>query len=147
MKFDILNAKELKPILKNAPSGVIAAFNGHNHIDYELKEDGMWFINVNSMSCQCLDVDFIVNERYTKEIDEKSPNIKYTVPYKDSLYAIVIIDDNGIGIKGAESEFVGIDPKDHGFYEEGTWFTNAYDIRVFSTPSIKRRFLPLDDIK
>ena len=143
LKFDILNSKELKEILINAPSGVIAAFNGHDHIDYETKEDGIWFININSMSCQWLDVDFIVHERYTKEIDEKYPNIKYTAPYKDSLFAIVTIDESGIDIKGVESEFVGIDPKDQGLYEDWTWFTKAYNGKLYTTPSIKSRFLPL----
>lgn len=142
MPADILNAKEVKAILKNAPAGVLASFNGHSHIDYESCEDDIWFININSMSNQWLDVDFICEARYTKEIDEKYPNIKYTVPYRDSVFAIVTLDDTGIDIKGEKSQFVGITPEEQGLYKEGTWWSRAYKGKVYSSPSIQSRYLP-----
>lgn len=139
---DILNAKEVVEILKKAPAGVIASFNGHTHFDYAQQVEGIWFVAVNSMSNQWLDMDFICEERYGKEIDEKFPNIKYTAPYRDSIFAIVTIDEQGIDIKGVESEFVGPSPDELGLYEPGTWWS-GYGDKVHSTPSIENRYLPI----
>lgn len=141
MPSDILNAEEVKKVLKAAPYGVVASFNGHTHIDYKEYVDGIWYIAVNSMSNQWLDMDFICEERYTKEIDEKFPNIKYTVPYKDSIFAIVTLDENGIDIKGTKSKFVGITPEEQGLYKPGTWWQRAYQGRVLSTPNIEDCYL------
>ena len=49
--------------------------------------------------------------RYSKEIDEKYPYIKYTAPYKDPLFALVEIDTKGIiRINGRESTWIGPSP-------------------------------------
>jgi len=60
--------------------------------------------------------------RYGKEIDEKYPNIKYTVPYVDSVYAIVTLDETGARVQGTKSEFVGISPEEQGVYKGGGYF-------------------------
>jgi hypothetical protein len=52
--------------------------------------------------------------RYSKEIDEKFPYVKYTVPYKDPLFALVKIDDTSIHIEGVKRLFVGPSPKKFG---------------------------------
>lgn len=138
---DILNATEVGEILKSAPAGVVACLNGHTHIDYQECIDNIWFVNINSMSNQWLDVNFICKERYTKEIDEKFPNIQYTAPYRDSIFAIITMDEKGMDIKGIQSEFVGITPEEQGLYKPGTWWQRAFQGKVFSTPSIENRYL------
>lgn len=142
MPHDILNAEEVKAVLKSAPSGVVASFNGHAHIDYADCVDDIWFIDINSMSNQWLDEEFTCTERYTKEIDKKFPNIKYVAPYRDSIFAIVTMDENGISIKGRQSEFVGITPEEQGVYRPGACWDNTYHGRVFATPSIEDRDCP-----
>ena len=52
--------------------------------------------------------------RYSKEIDEKYPYIKYTAPYKDPLFAFVEVTKNRIQIEGIKSSFVGPSPKELG---------------------------------
>jgi hypothetical protein len=57
--------------------------------------------------------------RYSKEIDEQYPYIKYTAPYEDPLFATVEIDSRGIiRIIGRESTWVGPDPWELGYPEE-----------------------------
>ena len=139
----IKNWKEVREILKAAPKGVAACFNGHHHMDLCTKEDDIWFVQINSMDCIWLDVDFIVEGRYGKEIDEKYPNIKYVVPYKDPVYAIVTMDEKGIDIKGTQSEFVGISPDDMGLYSKpDSWWKEVYEPHIRSTPSQEDRYLP-----
>ena len=140
----IVNVSDVKPILANAPSGVAAAFCGHQHADYVELEDNIWFVNINSMSNYWLGPDFVCEERYTKEIDEMYPCIKYTVPYRDALFAFVTLDENGIDIKGRQSDFVGISPKEQGLYNEGTWFSNSYKHKYDVSASIKDRYLSFD---
>lgn len=143
MPSDILNAKEVRKILKEAPAGVLASFNGHAHIDHAQKLDDIWFVAINSMSNQWLDMDFICEERFGKEVDEKFPNIKYTAPYKDSLFAIITINEEEIDIKGIQSEFVGPSPDELGLYEPGTWW-DVYGDKARSTPSIIDRKFDLN---
>jgi len=52
--------------------------------------------------------------RYSKEIDEKFEWIKYTVPYKEPLFAFVEISSDKITIEGVESSFVGPTPDELG---------------------------------
>jgi hypothetical protein len=53
--------------------------------------------------------------RYSKKLDNCYPDLRYTAPYKDSLYAFVEITEKNITIKGKRSEFVGPHPKDMGY--------------------------------
>jgi hypothetical protein len=52
--------------------------------------------------------------RYSDEIDKKYPWIKYTIPYKDPLYAIVEVAKGTISITGVTSTFVGSGPDELG---------------------------------
>jgi hypothetical protein len=53
--------------------------------------------------------------RYSEEIDETYPWIKYTVPYKDPLWAIVeITSDHTLHLYGKKSEYVGPSPEELG---------------------------------
>lgn len=142
--FGVLNAKEIKKILKSAPFGVVAAFNGHEHMDYEQYQDGIWFVNINSISCCWIDKDFICYGLYGQEIDEKYPNIKYTVPYKDPVFAIITMDEKGIDIKGTKSECVGPTPEERGLYKKGSWWLNVNEGKRPLTPQILDRYLPFE---
>ena len=121
----IRNADALRPILQAAPKGVVLALNGHEHIDTAEKIDGTWFLNVNSMSNYWLGKNFTCMERYTAEIDEKYPNIRYVAPYSEAVYAIVTLDSTGASITGPKGSIVGISPEDQGVYAKGTGFSKT----------------------
>ena len=138
----IRNADALRAVLKNAPNGVVLALNGHEHMDNVSKTDRTWFLNLNSMSNYWLGTEFVHPERYTREIDEKYPNLQYTVPYLDPVYAIVTLDASGAEIRGRTSSLVGATPAQQGVYEKGTGFCRKLWSPI--TAAQKDRYLPFD---
>lgn len=142
--FAVKNSSEVHAVLENAPYGVVACFNGHQHIDICEKEAGIWHVMINSMDNIWLDTNFVCEKRYGAAIDKKYPNIKYTTPYKDAVFAIVTVAEDGIQIQGRQSQFVGPTPEELGLYDEGTWWSNVYGYRrYFATPSQEDRYLPI----
>lgn len=111
---DLKNYQEFHDIINAAPKGVIMCANGHLHKDNVTKLENTWFWNVNSMSNYWLDKPYEYMGRYTAEIDERYPNIRYVVPYRDAVFGIVTIKDGVIDIKGRQSEFVGPTPAEQG---------------------------------
>ena len=94
---------------------VVAVFSGHHHLDYATCLNGIWHIQVNSMSNYWMGGDFL-QVRYGERIDATFPYIKYTAPYKDPLFALVRLEPGAtIHIEGVESEWVGPSPGDLGF--------------------------------
>ncbi|MBR5586473.1 MAG: metallophosphoesterase [Clostridia bacterium] len=141
--WSVLNNEDVREVLRNAPNGVLASFNGHEHWDFQVNQDGIWYINLNSMSCLWMDMGFVVENVYGEEIDKDYPNIKYTAPYEDANFAIVTITDEGIDIKGTPNKYHGPTPAERGFYEEKSWYHNIKNAdRPEHTPDIADRFLP-----
>jgi calcineurin-like phosphoesterase family protein len=96
-------------------------FSGHHHQDYQNEINDITYVQINSMSYQWLG-DAYAKVRYSAEIDQKYPYIKYTVPYKDPIYTIAEIDTKGmLLIKGSSTSFVGPSPIELGMpkYEMG----------------------------
>jgi predicted phosphodiesterase len=110
----IENREQIRQLLENEnkTSGfkkVIASFSGHHHTDYSTQINGIYYIQINSMSYEWLGEDYKTT-RYSKEIDGKYPWIKFTIPYRDPLFAFVEISPNTIRIEGRKSTFVGPTP-------------------------------------
>ena len=96
---------------------IVAVFSGHHHLDYATCLDGIWHIQINSMSNYWMGDDFL-KVRYSDQIDAAFPYIKYTAPYRHPLYAIVRVEPGAaIHIEGVESEWVGSSPTDMGYVE------------------------------
>jgi 3',5'-cyclic AMP phosphodiesterase CpdA len=117
----IENREEIRKILENenASSGlkkIIACFSGHHHTDYSASINGINYIQINSMSYSWVGEKY-EKIRYSSDIDIKFPWIKYTIPYKDPLYAFIEINDSSITITGTESTFVGPGPDELGIPE------------------------------
>ncbi len=115
----IENQAEVRAILEKANADaqstkVVACFSGHHHTDYACAINGIHYIQINSMSYSWLGEDY-QTIRYGKEIDEKYPWIKYTVPYEQPLFAFVTVDERKIRIEGAKTRFVGPGPEEIGF--------------------------------
>jgi hypothetical protein len=120
----IINRSQIRDIFEaaNKRAGfkkVIACINGHTHIDHNQEINGIHYIQINSSSYKWLGDKYITTGRYSKKFDNFYPDIRYTAPYKDSIYAFAEITDKVITINGKLSEFVGPHPKDMGY--------NAYD--------------------
>lgn len=110
----IRNHKELHEILKNAPSGVILCMNGHEHIDAYSEEDGIAYVMLNSISNQWLGEQYAA-QRYEDEIEAKCPDVRYTAPYRDPVYAIVTVQEDCVRIQGVSSELIPPLPQELGY--------------------------------
>jgi predicted phosphodiesterase len=99
----------------NANAGfqkVILVLSGHHHQDYYNHINNIHYVQINSASYQWLGDDH-KRVRYSEAVDKSHPWIKYTVPYRDPLWALIEIDSRGtIGITGRKTEFVGPSPQD-----------------------------------
>ncbi|WP_160718067.1 metallophosphoesterase family protein [Chitinophaga solisilvae] len=93
---------------------VILVLSGHHHQDYYNHINGIHYVQINSASYQWLGEKY-KEIRYSADIDKTHPWIKYTVPYKEPLWATIEITDNGsITIKGRKTIFVGTTPEQLG---------------------------------
>lgn len=115
----VQNRELVRSILEaeNQRSGfrkVIAAFSGHDHTDYTREINGITYIQINSASNQWVGEKYACPERYSEAINKQKPSLKYTVPYAESLYAIVELGTNSLKMKGRESTFVPPTPIDLG---------------------------------
>ncbi len=108
-----------QPKLKSGEGKVIACFSGHHHRDYVREVHGILYPQMNSMSYHWLGEKFI-HDSYGPEIAKKHPDLKYTAPYKDPLYARVTIDQKRgfLQIEGVKSQFVGPSPWELGASRE-----------------------------
>lgn len=71
--FAVKNHKELREIFQNAPAGVVACFNGHHHVDLCAKEEGIWYVQINSMDCIWLDLALSVRTGSDRKLMKSIP--------------------------------------------------------------------------
>ncbi|PWJ59311.1 calcineurin-like phosphoesterase family protein [Dyadobacter jejuensis] len=97
---------------KTGKPKVKMVISGHHHQDYCNLINDIHYVQINSASYQWLGGDY-QEIRYSKEVDKARPNIKYTVPYREPIWAVIeIVDGKEIRIKGKKTEFVGSSPAD-----------------------------------
>lgn len=93
---------------------VLACFNGHNHIDYARKLNGIYYIDINSLTYQWLGEKYQCKTRYAQDVYDKYPLIVNMAPYQDPLFAFIQIDEEGIKIGGNSSQYIGPSPESLG---------------------------------
>ena len=113
----IQNRELVRKILEseNARVGykkVVAAFSGHDHTNYEKVINGIAYIQINSASDQWVDKTYECKTRFSEDLYQEYPSLKYVMPWEDCLYAIVEINKKGLELKGKESKFIPPTPDD-----------------------------------
>ncbi len=114
---------------------VIACFSGHHHRDYVRQINNIVYPQINSASYFWVGGDY-QRVRYSKAVDAAHPYIKYTVPYKEAIYAIVTVDLSlgFMSIEGKRSSFVGPAPwdlgKDRAHWDARTLTSNVSDWKM-----------------
>lgn len=131
------NAAEMQAILSQHADKILLAINGHSHVDDLLRTGGVNYMHLNSASYQWIGGDY-KHQSYSEEIHEAHPWIAYTCPYRDSLFATLVIDPETytIRIEGRESSWVGLSPTEAG--------TNVYPELVVGeeiAPRIRDRWI------
>ncbi|MDX1284694.1 MAG: metallophosphoesterase [Draconibacterium sp.] len=114
----IKNRKVIWEVFKDANKDkkkVVACFCGHDHEDRYKEIEGIHFIGINSISNAWVGEEFKYSGRFPESIEEKFPNLKYTLPYRDPVYAFIEISKKGtIKIEGIQSYFVKPGPEELG---------------------------------
>ena len=113
------NREEIRKIFEdeNLRAGykkVAVAFSGHDHTNYMKEINGIAYIQINSASNQWVGEKYACPERFSDEINQKRPALKYTLPYKDALYGVVTLTGDGMQLKGIKSEFIAPGPEELG---------------------------------
>lgn len=113
----VSNREQIRAILEaeNQRAGrqkVIAAFSGHDHTNYERVINGISYIQINSASNQWVGDDFQAPGRFDEATNQRRPSLKYVVPYKDAVYAIVHLSKKNLKVKGIKSTFIPPTPKE-----------------------------------
>lgn len=97
---------------------VIACFCGHDHQDRHAEIEGVHYIGLNSTSYAWVGSKMEHSGRFSKAIEKKYSNLKYTLPYQKSVFALVEIDSEGtIKIEGIQSDFIQPGPEELGVTE------------------------------
>lgn len=121
-KRGVYNRCEVKDLI-NKVNGtgkkVLLCINGHDHGDSLEKIGQTYYFGLNSISYIWFGPEY-EHFCYPEEIHKKYPILKDLVLYKDGLYSIVTITENGgIEIEGMNGSYQNVSPKDLGI--EGTW--------------------------
>lgn len=118
----VKNYKEFQALVaeyKAKGKRIRMCINGHLHIDKLDEIDGVLYYNMNSMSNLWVDLKYEYKGRYSDKLEEKFPNLRYTLPYQKPLWAVVTLDEEGVKVDGRKGKFVYPGPKQIGFDE---WF-------------------------
>ena len=94
------------------------------------------------MSCYWVGGAYTCHGIYGDEIDEKYPNIKYTIPYEGPVYAMITLDENGAMIRGTRSTFQGPTPEERGLFAPESGWENKKIEKRHLTAEIHSRHLP-----
>lgn len=114
----VQNHKEIQKILENANKEagfkkVMCCIAGHHHTDFMTQINGIYYVQINSASYRWVGGKYL-KVRYSEELDKTHEWIKYTIPYKESLFTFMTIKNNKIIIEPKKTEFVGPGPDELG---------------------------------
>ena len=114
-QWGVKNRLMVQKIMEAHKNKVICCMNGHNHIDYHHHQNGIDYLEINSMSYQWMEDKYKNTTRYPKEMYESYTWLPNLAPYKDPLYAFASLDPKGsMSIEGVKSEWVPPSPFDLG---------------------------------
>jgi len=114
----IANMKEIRAIFEEANKvagfqKVLCCLCGHTHTDFMTQINDIYYVQINSASYRWVGGDY-KTLRYSEEVDKTHEWIKYTIPYKESLFTFMKIKNNKIIIESRKTEFVGPGPEELG---------------------------------
>ncbi len=110
------NAFEVQQLLSAHAGKILLAINGHSHINASYYVNGVDYLHINSASYFWVGEKF-KHESYPKNVLDNHPWIAYTCPYRDALFATLVIDPETqtVRVEGTQSDWVGDSPQTLGF--------------------------------
>lgn len=110
----VKNRLALQKHMEKFKDKIICCLNGHNHIDFHHRQNGIDYLEINSMSYQWLG-DKYKASRYPEALLKDYKWLDHVAPYKDPLYAFATIDPKGVmKIEGVKSEWMPPSPEEMG---------------------------------
>jgi len=114
-QWGVKNRLSLQKILEANSEKVICCMNGHNHIDFHHHQNGIDYIEINSMSYQWMEDKYRNANRFAEELYKEYKWLPNLAPYKDPLYAFAEVDPQGVmKIEGVKSKWMTPSPYDLG---------------------------------
>ncbi|MFH6602173.1 metallophosphoesterase family protein [Maribacter algicola] len=114
-QWGVKNRLSLQKILEANSEKVVCCMNGHNHIDFHHRQNGIDYIEINSMSYQWMEDKYRNTDRFPEALYKEYKWLPNLAPYMDPLYAFAEIDPQGtMRIEGVKSQWMAPSPYDMG---------------------------------
>ncbi|MGX1930940.1 metallophosphoesterase family protein [Flagellimonas sp. 2504JD4-2] len=114
-QWGVKNRLTLQKIMEAHKEKVICCMNGHNHLDFHHHQNGIDYIEINSMSYYWMPDKYKNTERYPKAMYEQYKWLPNMATYKDPLYAFAELRPEGtIAIEGVKSKWMSPSPSEAG---------------------------------
>ena len=112
--WGVKNRLALQKLMEEYKDKIICCFNGHNHIDFHHTQNGIHYLEINSMSYQWIGEKHKTS-RFPSELLKEYKWLDHLAPYQDPLYAFIEIDQDGtLDLTGRKTEWVAPSPKEAG---------------------------------
>jgi len=127
-QWGVKNRLSLQKLMEQHAEKVICCFNGHNHIDFHHQQNGINYLEVNSMSYQWIGEQHKTS-RYPPELLKEYKWLEHLAPYEDPLYAFVEISPEGVlAMTGKKSKWMSPPPAEVGVPAQP--FGNRYSAEI-----------------
>ena len=140
-QWGVKNRLTLQKILEANKNKVICCFNGHNHLDFHHHQNGIDYLDINSMSYQWMSDKYKSSKRFSKELYDQYKWLPNIASYKDPLYAFVSVNPRGtMSLNGVKSQWTYPSPYDMGMPRgfEGSIYTaeiSDYKLNFLKKPN------------
>lgn len=114
-QWGVKNRLVLQKIMEAHKAKIVCCLNGHDHLDYYHHQNGINYVELNSMSYQWLSGKYTSTARFPKELYAQYGSLAHIGAYKDPLFAFASLDPKGtMSIEGVKSEWVSPSPYEMG---------------------------------
>lgn len=114
--YTIDNAIEIQALLSEFSDKILLAINGHAHVDQHVEVGGVNYLHLNSASYYWVGEN-LAHLSLSEDTHAQYPNLKFTCPYSDPLFAVLTIDPakKTITLKGKKAQWIGPSPLELGY--------------------------------
>ncbi len=113
--YGVKNRLVLQKIMERQADKIVCCLNGHNHIDYHHHQNGIDYLEINSMSYYWIAEKYTSTKRFAAEHYEKYKWLPNLAGYQDPLYAFATLDPAGsMTLQGRLSQWMSPSPYDLG---------------------------------
>lgn len=113
-EWGVKNRVTVQKVLEKYSDKIVCCMNGHNHIDYHRKINGINYLEINSMSYHWLQGQFKNYDRFPKERYEETPALANMAVYQDPLFAFATIYSDRLVLEGTQSSWITPSPAESG---------------------------------